>query len=232
MTSLGVIGIDGGDLSKAIRELAEAVRFQGENIATLVEAADDEAEQIRQRGGIPFASATPSTYHGFKPGDNVVMLTPGGCVYGTVDPTAYTTANPEKNLPVRRDSGGGDAWPARYVVMADGHTEKLRDKIDPKPVFGLGTPPIGVDRDEWNRAAAEIAEERSLPVTFDYVKPDSWGRATPRRVLVQKFEAVSDNPRMQSIGGIDLDIPDAGSSRYRTFRLDRIAGTIRVEDSE
>lgn len=227
MTSLGVIGIDGGDLSKAIRELTEAVRYQGDSINTLMDAAGKEAEQI-QTGGIP----TVSFLHGFKTGDEVVMLTPGGPQFGKVDPV-YRSANHEKNLPIRRANGSTDAWPVRYVLLVDDNTRALIEKIAPKPVFGLGTPPIGTDRDAWNRAAAEIAEERGLAVTFDYVKPDSWGRAVTRRVLVQKFEAVSDSPRMQSIGGVDLEIPETpGASRYRTFRLDRIAGTIRVEDSE
>lgn len=226
MARLGEIELQSDDLVQAIHSLAQAVRYQGDSITTLMDAAQAEADASLKPLDAP-------TVHGFKDGDAVMMFTPGGCVFGTVDRSAYRTANPEKNLPIRRDSGGGDAWPARYVVLNDAHTKSIIEKLTPGPVFGLGVPPSGTDRHVWNRAASEIAAERTLPITFDYDKPDSWGRATERHILVKKFEAVSDSPRMQSIGGVDLDLPETpGASRYRTFRLDRIVNHIRVEDAE
>jgi hypothetical protein len=233
MTELS-INIEQPELTEAILSLASAVRYQGDNIASLMDAAEREATAVTNISNFMEApKPTEPNLYGFQKGDRVALLSVGSLRQATVDPAAYTPA--VGNIPVRFDNGSGDGWPARYCVIVDRHSQAhINALVPPKP--GYGTPDNRRDRHEWNAEAIQAAITDGQPVKFNYAKPihawDRPGDSNPREryVMPTKFESVSSNPQNQVVTAIDLTLPDLdGSSRVRTFRLDRITNHVQID---
>lgn len=226
MSSELTITLDQDDLVNAIKGLTAAVKYQGDSIGTLMDAANAEAEAI-----LP----TKRPLHGFAEGESVALIAGHTVRRGTVDSTAYNSINWERNVPVRLANGSGDAWQARYLVRIDETTKPLLALIDPPIEFGDGPPPPGTNRAEWNRAALILGRDQARAVTFTYQKnADDWAfeyqRPAKRHILPLKFEETANDPARQVVHGTDLDVPESVPNRYKTFRLDRITDYVRLDE--
>lgn len=246
MGELGSIQIDTGDLTEAVRALADAVRYQGDNIATLMDAAQAEGDTIHRTiptvkpgDGLyassfgPVKSTPMLQQHGFGRGDRVVLFNGDGTLrFATASLNAKRYVYAEK-IPVDLDNGMTDAWPVKMVLKVDANTQQYIDKINPLP-FGKGTPPKDVDRYEWNRAALRLAVDEELVAEFDYQKEENntWSVESdpkPRRVRPVRMDETSNvDASRQAIVAVDLELPASVPSRFRTFRLDRITNLVHV----
>lgn len=238
MAEIGTITIGDAGLTEAVRELATAVRYQGDNIASLMQAAQAEADALNSASFGP-TQVQPVLKHGFETGDRVVLFNGDGILrYATAD-FDHKIANAAKNIPVKLSNGLPDAWPVRMVLKVDPNTQPYLDTLTPPTPFGKGKPPKDANRDEWNRAACLVAEEEGAEIRFAYRKPAadaydySWRARDPekgesRRIKVVKFEEVSTRAADQVVHGIDLDLPESSANRYRTFRLDRITDFVEI----
>ena len=231
------LNIEQPELVEALKGLADAVRYQGDNIATLMEAAAAEADAIQQTTFGPVKSQPTLQQHGYGRGDRVVLFNGDGTLrFATLPQDTKRYVYSEK-IPVDLDNGQTDAWPVKLVLKVDANTQQYIDKVNPV-VFGKGTPPKGVDRHEWNAAALKLAVEDELVAEFDYQKEENnpWSfDSTPkaRRVKPVRFDNTSaTDPSRQAIVAVDLELPSSAPSRFRTFRLDRITNLVRVTEDK
>lgn len=199
------------DIPKVLAGFDRAADFLDE-IAEKVEEARQEAE-----------GRTPDSLYGFYVGDAVVLTStfvPEG-ERGVVDPSAYETDH-EGVIPVRKEDGKGDGFPARYTILA-----AALDSYQPAPPEPWYGQPSGTYED-WNRRILKAIVESNkedgpgTEVSFSYLKDDDLFPTT-RTLMPLGFRLSEGWNAKEYVEGRDAD----ADGEWRNFRLDRIQGYVR-----